>query len=215
MFWGEPRAEGHGLAWIAAPAYGGRMSSLPEPTWDTEDRTALYEGRVRLIDHRVRLSDGSQSHYEVDESVPFAVATLVLEGDTVVLTRQYRYPLNRWIYDLPGGTGERGEDPRESACREVEEELGLIPEELTPLHTYFVNPGRASWPVHIFVSRGALAPGIADLSDPSEQVRVARLSVAELDGKIASGEIVDPTIVIARAAAAIHGYLPPVIAARP
>jgi len=64
----------------------------------------------------------------------------------VLLTRQYRYPINRWIYDLPGGAGAEDEIPAEAASCQLEEELGVIPNDLALLHTFFVNPGRSAWP---------------------------------------------------------------------
>ncbi|MBF4618613.1 NUDIX hydrolase [Clavibacter sp. VKM Ac-2873] len=186
----------------------------PELDWTTTGRTDVHRGRVVLVDHEVRLPDGSATRYEVDESVPFAVATLVIDGDHVLLTRQFRYPLGRWILDLPGGAGDAREQPVESARRELEEELGLVASEIRPLRTYAVNPGRASWLVHVFACTTPTTPGTADRSDPSEQVRLVRMPVAELDALIAAGGIVDPTLLIARAAAAEQGLLPPVAPSR-
>ena len=182
---------------------------MTEQTWLTTQRVELYRGRVRLMDHAVMFADGSRSHYEVDESIPFAVATLVIDDGAVLLTRQYRYPINRWIYDLPGGAGAEDEMPAEAASRELEEELGLVPNDLALLHTFFVNPGRSAWPVHVFVCDAGTRKGTPDRSDPSEQVQLVRMSVSDLDTAIANGEIVDPALIVARAAAAARGYLPP------
>ncbi|BDZ50226.1 ADP-ribose pyrophosphatase [Frondihabitans sucicola] len=185
------------------------MTRQTEQAWRTTNREEVYRGRVRLVDHAVEFADGTRSHYEVDESIPFAVATLVIDGDAVILTRQYRYPIDRWIYDLPGGAGTDGETPAEAASREVEEELGLVPNELVSLHTFYVNPGRAAWPVHVFVRDSGTRNGTPDRSDLSEQVRLVRLSVRDLDAAITSGEVVDPALLVARAAAAVRGFLPP------
>ena len=185
-----------------------------ENIWTRLESAVAFTGRTTLVDHTVLLGDGTQAHYEVDESVPFAVATLVIEGDFVLLTRQFRYPIGQWIFDLPGGAGEVGEKPIDAARRELEEELGLVANELRPLHTFFTNPGRSAWPVHIFVSSSGMTAGTADRSDPAEQVRVVRMRVQELDLRIASGEIIDPSLIVARAAAAISGVLPP-LDARP
>lgn len=200
----------HAIAAVrVGTAYGGPMARDEEPEWQTLGREVVHRGRVRLVDHTVVLADGTRSHYEVDESIPFAVATLVVDREHVILARQYRYPIGRWIYDLPGGAGEEGEAPAAAARRELEEELGLIPQELVPLHTFFVNPGRAAWPVHLFLCDAGTRAGTADGSDPAEQVRHVRMSVSDLDAALASGEIADPSLIVARACAAARGYLAP------
>lgn len=185
------------------------MNGGAEQGWETISRAEVYAGRVRLVDHTVVLGDGTRSSYEVDESIPFAVATLVVDDEHIVLTRQYRYPLDRWIYDLPGGAGAKNETPEAAAGRELEEELGLIPNKLTRLHTFYMNPARAAWPTHLFLCDAGTAAGTVDTSDPAEQVNQARVKLAELDAAIASGEIVDPSLIVARACAAARGLLPP------
>jgi len=61
------------------------------------------------------------------------VAIYALYGparDRIVMVRQYRYPVDRFVYELPAGLVEAGEDFREAAVRELREETGLI---FTPL----------------------------------------------------------------------------------
>ncbi|MEO7123608.1 MAG: NUDIX hydrolase [Lacisediminihabitans sp.] len=186
-----------------------------ESTWKKLASTVAYRGRTTLVVHTVLLADGTEAHYEVDESVPFAVATLIIDGDSVVLSRQYRYPIGRWIFDLPGGAGGRDELPMDAARRELEEELGVIPNDLRPLHMYFTNPGRSAWPVYIFVCSSGTTEGVAERADPAEQVSSARMTVKELDKLIANGEIVDASLLVARTAAAASGLLPPLAPAEP
>lgn len=184
------------------------MSDLAEEHWTTTGRSVAYNGRVTLVEHTVLLPDGSQTSFEVDESVPFSVATLVMDGPDALLTRQYRYAIDRWIYDLPGGGGLADEDPLHAAQRELEEELGIVPDDLRHLHTFFMNPGRAAWPTHLFISTAGFAWTHPDASDPAEQVRLARMPLAELDALIAQGFVVDPPLIVARALAAATGQLP-------
>jgi len=190
------------------------MPHVTDPHWTTLARETVHAGRVTLVRHTVRLPDETLTDYEVDESVPFAVASLVLDGDDVLLTRQYRYPIDRWIVDLPAGAGEPGETPEHAAARELREELGLVADDLSPLHDFFPNPGRQAWAVHVFVATRVRAEHAPDHSDPAEQVHLERLSVAELDRRIGTGEIIDPTLIVARAAAAVPGILPPLGPAR-
>jgi 8-oxo-dGTP pyrophosphatase MutT (NUDIX family) len=137
------------------------------------------------------------------------VAALVIDGDDILLARQYRHPVGRWIYDLPAGAAEDGELPDAAVGREIEEELGVIAADLRPLHTFWMNPGRSAWATHIFVCTIDAEPGTVDVSDPAEQVRLARVPLRELDRLIADGEIIDPTLLIARTMAAVRGILPP------
>lgn len=51
--------------------------------------------------------------------------------DKVVLIRQYRYPLDNYVYEFPAGLVEAGEDYHEAAVREMKEETGL---QLRPLN---------------------------------------------------------------------------------
>lgn len=177
------------------------------PRWSSVGRELAYSGRMRVVRHEVVLPSGARDVFEVDESVPFAVAVLVLDGEELLLAEQYRYPIDRWILDLPGGAGEAGETPEQAARRECEEELGVVPEGLIPLHVFFPNPGRAAWAVHLFLANG-VAPGVGASEDEAEQVRPVRLRIEELDRRIRDGVVVDPSLLVARAMAGVLGHLP-------
>lgn len=183
--------------------------SAPEQRWRWLSTRERHRGRVRIDADEVELPGGERLTYEVDRSVPYSVAALVVLGDEVLLSRQYRYAIDRWILDLPGGGGSLTESPEDAARRELEEELGLIAEDLIPLHTFSLNPGRAVWPTHLFFST-ELRRGHALLNDPAEQVRLVRMPLAELDRLIAEGEILDSALLVARMMAAAKGLLPPV-----
>jgi len=184
------------------------MSSA-ESRWRWLSTRELHRGRVRIDADEVELPGGVRATYEVDRSVPYAVAVLVVLGDDVVLARQYRYPIDRWILDLPGGAGAPAEAPEVAARRELEEELGLVADELVPLHAFAMNPGRSVWKTHVFLAT-SVRRGHAASDDPAEQVHAVRMPLTELDRLIAEGEILDPTLLVARAMAAAKGLLPPV-----
>lgn len=62
------------------------MDDQGETRWRTVRRTVVHQGRVTLVDHEVLLPDGSSSRFEVDESVPFSVATLVIDEADALLS---------------------------------------------------------------------------------------------------------------------------------
>lgn len=178
-----------------------------EEKWQRKSARTVYDGRVKIVEHGATLPTGEDVSYEVDESLPFAVAVLLQRSDgRIALTRQYRFPLDRWIYDLPGGAGNPGESPNDAAARECREEIGLYPFELKHLYTFHANPGRTAWPVHLFFSRAAV-PGRSDSFDPSEVVNLVSLRIDELDELIGRGDIVDPSLLIARFVAGVRGLL--------
>lgn len=129
------------------------------------------------------------------------------------MEQEYRYPINQWIYDLPGGAGSVDEEPEQAARRELEEELGLVAEDLQPLHTFYVNPGRSAWPVHLFLCTST-SQGHAQVDDPAEQVNLVSMPLPQLDALISAKEIVDPSLLIARTMAAVTGRLEPITPSR-
>lgn len=69
------------------------------------------------------------------ENPPDGVIIYSLYGekkDRVVLVRQYRYPLDAYVYELPSGLVDQGEDYRQAGIREMKEETGLDFSPLTP-----------------------------------------------------------------------------------
>jgi len=193
------------------PSRGSRVRPEPavDPRWQWISTRETHRGKVRIDVDEVQLPTGERTTFEVDRSVPFTVAVLVQDGADLLLARQYRYPVDRWIVDLPGGAGAFGEMPEQAARRELEEELGVVATELIPLHTFFANPGRSVWKTHLFFAPGVRA-GRASADDPSEKVQLARMARVDLDQLLIEGEIRDPALLIARTMAAAKGLLPPV-----
>ncbi len=87
---------------------------------------------VRVVQDTLE-KGGKQRLYYYIESPVEAVATVGLTEGRIVLTRQYRHPVGRAIYDLPAGRLSAGEPPLEGARREFEEETGYHPARIEPL----------------------------------------------------------------------------------
>ena len=86
-----------------------------------------------------RAKDISGLDLSTGENTPDGVVIFSLAGekhDHVVLVRQYRYPIAGYVYELPAGLVERGENYREAAIREVKEETGMTfrPLDVDPLY---------------------------------------------------------------------------------
>jgi 8-oxo-dGTP pyrophosphatase MutT (NUDIX family) len=165
--------------------------------WKRISEKTVYKGRVHIIEHDVELPNGSASKYEVDHGATQAAAVLVKTPENeIVLSYQYRFPLDEWIYDLPGGGALEGETPEETAARECREEVGIEPKKLQKLITFFPNPGRSDWSLTVFFCDSYEETKSID-DDPSEQVERIVMPVEALKKLVEDGKVVDPALLIA------------------
>lgn len=102
----------------------------------------------------VRLPDGREAGREVVDH-PGGVAVLPLDADgQAILVRQYRYPMGQVLLEVPAGKLEYGEEPRPAALRELEEEVGVIPDRLDYLGSLYVSPGISTEVIHLYLATG-------------------------------------------------------------
>jgi ADP-ribose pyrophosphatase len=117
---------------------------------------------------------------------PGSTAIVAIHNGELVLVRQHREPAGDELLELPAGTLEDGEDPLESAKRELEEEVGLKGGSWRKLGTYFTSPGFLDERMHLFVAEG-LEQG-EQQEDEDEEIEIVRWPVDELEAKLAGLE---------------------------
>jgi len=163
-------------------------------------RRELYRGRVVNLDvETVTLPNGATVELEIIRH-PGAVAIVPLKGDgTVLLIRQYRHAAGGYIYEVPAGKLDPGEEPRHCAARELEEEIGHRASSLTHMLTFFTTPGFTDEVIHLFLATG-LTPGTQSL-DHDEVLEVVTMSLDEAIQRIADGTIRDAKTIIGLQAA--------------
>jgi 8-oxo-dGTP pyrophosphatase MutT (NUDIX family) len=89
--------------------------------------------RLRLSIASVELPDGATFEQYVLR-IPKAAMMVVLDDqDRVLMMWRYRFIIDRWVWELPGGYVDPDEDPAATAAREVEEETGWRPLNVEPL----------------------------------------------------------------------------------
>ena len=91
----------------------------------------------------MRFSDGSEgARVWMELQFPFVCNIVpVLPSGDIVFVEVYRHPVKRWVLELPGGLGEKGESPDLSALRELKEETGLDAGRITRIGLVNVDPG--------------------------------------------------------------------------
>jgi ADP-ribose pyrophosphatase len=152
--------------------------------------TEIYRGkRMRIEKVTVALPDGS-SRERIVVRPGQAVAMLPVEGDWCYLIRQYRYPIDRFIYEVPAGTMDEGETPAGTAVRELAEEAKLQAKTLIPKGFIYTTPGFTDEVIHLFEARD-LVPCHDHAADDDEIIEVVKVPVREVGTMIEDGRIVD------------------------
>lgn len=120
--------------------------------------------------------------------MPRGAMTVVLDdaGERVLLIWRHRFVTGRWVWELPGGHVEDGEDGAAAAAREVLEETGYRTRSIEHVLTFQPMPGTADSPYEIYLARGAERAGVPDVNE-TEEVRWVPL--AETPALIARGDI--------------------------
>ena len=148
----------------------------------------IYKGKiVDLSVETVTLPNGATAELEIITHPGAAAVVPMLDEKTVILIRQYRHAVGGYIYEIPAGKLHPGEDPRDCAARELEEEIGYKVGVLEPLLSFMTTPGFTNEIIHIYVGKD-LSPGIQDLGE--DEV----LEVLEVPFKKAIEQINDGTI---------------------
>ena len=140
-----------------------------------ESRRA-YDGKlIHVRVDSVALPNGKAAKREIVEH-PGAVAIVpLLDDHTVLLVRQYRPAAGQVLWEIPAGTLEPGEDPRDCALREIEEETGYRADRMEKIYEAFVAPGYCMELMHGFVA-SQLTPGTTN-TDSDEFIRVEAVAL--------------------------------------
>ncbi|MDW5314036.1 NUDIX hydrolase [Rhizobium sp. PL01] len=100
----------------------------------TLSSTAVYQNRwMKVREDIVERQDGSQGVYGVVEKNDFSLIVPIDAAGTVYLVEQFRYPVGKRFWELPQGSWEEqeGVDPLELAHGELQEETGLVADDMT------------------------------------------------------------------------------------
>lgn len=153
------------------------------------DEVLLEARRFRVVRRTQTLPDGGSDTREVILHPGAVTIVPLVEADKVLLIRNRRLAVSDTLWELPAGTLEPGEDPAETAYRELEEETGYRAGELTLLHSFWMSPGILRERMHLFVA-SQLSRGKVKLDD-GEQIEPCIVAWSEAVEMARSGQIQD------------------------
>jgi 8-oxo-dGTP pyrophosphatase MutT (NUDIX family) len=152
----------------------------------------VFDGKVFAVDRdRVRMPNGREVTVDVVRHSRSVVLIPMPEPGHVILVRQYRYPVNKWLWELPAGSVDSGETPETAARRECHEEIGQIPETIVRLAALLPTPGYCDEEMVFFRLSGLSTPDEPAVLDEDEDIQPKTFALADAREMVRRGEIVD------------------------
>jgi len=163
-----------------------------------ESRIIYNKHSRQVVEDVLEFADGSKHewvYFKGKENAGAVAVAAFTEGNKIILTKQYRHPFRRLMYDLPAGGMIEGETPRQAALRELEEETGFTAERLEWI-------GRFTW------APGAMGPGTVEIFftknlkpkgdfNPDEIASIEFVDFQKVLKQVLKGEYIDSALVIA------------------
>jgi ADP-ribose pyrophosphatase len=154
----------------------------------------IYDGRIfSIVAERVTLPNGHQLDVEVVRHPGSVVILPMTDDGSVLLVRQYRHAVGRALWELPAGSLKKNEDPEQAAIRECHEEVGLIPQRVERLGSFFPTPGYCDEEMIFYKATRLRKPGPDDEAHPDEDedIEAKAFGLDDLRRMIQIGEIAD------------------------
>jgi ADP-ribose pyrophosphatase len=159
------------------------------------DGEVVYDGHFLKVQRdRVRLPDGKVTEREYIKHPGAVVILPLFEDGSVLLERQYRYPLDRVFIEFPAGKIDPNEDPLDCAKRELQEETGYTASNWKFVCTIHNAIAYSNEHLDIFLARG-LTAGERQLDD-GEFLETFKTTVPEMLEWVREGKISDVKTVI-------------------
>ncbi len=166
---------------------------MDDPTDFTEttvDSKTVYRGvLLNVVSDTVRLPDGATAVREYIHHPGACMVIAFVDEETILLERQYRYPLRRHFIELPAGKIETGEDPLATIVRELREECGYEAAVWRHLATLHPCIGYADEHIELYLARGLTDVGHA--FDEGELLEVMKVDVDEALSWVRAGRITE------------------------
>lgn len=151
---------------------------------------SIYKGRaVNLRVDTIRKEGSQETTREIVEH-PDCIAVVALdEKKNVLLERQFRRAVGKYLLEIPAGGIDPGETPEESVRRELQEETGFYPQKVQRLGGFYSAPGYSTEYLYLFLATD-LKPGRLHAED-TDEIELVRVPVNKVLDLIARGEICD------------------------
>lgn len=151
----------------------------------------LFKGRVfDLQVDEIEYDSGNKGIREIAVHYGGAVVVPITNEGKIIFVKQFRYPLQKTLLELPAGKLDKNEDPQICATRELEEETGFKAKTIIKLGAICTTPGFCTEILHIFLAK-ELTAGNHNREEGEYGMEIYEFTIDEIEQKISLGEIYD------------------------
>lgn len=165
--------------------------------WKTVNSELKYESPwIKVIEHKVINPSGKEGIYGCVNFKNIAIGIIPLDKDlNTWIVGQYRYPLNKYSWEIPEGGGKKEVAPLISAQRELKEECGIIAHKWTSIHEFNTSNSCTDEHAIIFVAQQLEFHNAEP--EETEQLQVKKIPFQKLYQMVIDNEITDSLTIVA------------------
>ncbi len=177
------------------------LTPTDEPPAEVLSSSIVYEGPLfKVAKEQVREPNGCVTHRDVIRHNGSVVilpidASKSKKDPLVILERQYRHAAGQYLWEIPAGKIEDGEDRLAGAKRELTEETGYQAAKWTELVRYFASPGFLGEWMQVYLAED-LTAGVAT-PEPDETLEIFSVPLSQVEALIDAGKILDGKTLVA------------------
>jgi 8-oxo-dGTP pyrophosphatase MutT (NUDIX family) len=164
--------------------------------WQVRSSREVYDNPwINVTEHAVINPGGGDGIYGVVRFKNLAIGVVPFEDGMIWLVGQFRFPLERYSWEIPEGGGKRGVDPLHSAKRELKEETGLEAAHYEIIVQMDLSNSVSDEEAIVYLATG-LTQGNAE-PEETEELRIRKVKLEDAFAEVERGEIRDSLTVAA------------------
>lgn len=155
----------------------------------------IYDGKIlQLYKDEIETAQGHKSTREIINHNGGASVLAIDDENNIYLVEQFRYAYKEVVLEIPAGKIEKGEDPYNTAVRELSEEIGATAKEIKKLGLFYPTPGYTNEPLYVYLAKGLTFAN--NHLDKGEALNIVKMPFSEALSKVMNNEIKDAKTVI-------------------
>lgn len=157
---------------------------------ETLSSEIVFKGEIMNVRvDEIRLRDGRKSTREIIEHGNAVVVVPVDREGNILLVRQYRRGAGKDLLEIPAGCVEPGENPLETVKREMQEEIGYLPDKITSMGGFYASPGYNTEYLYLYLATELVEAKLH--AEDTDSIEVVPVPIKSITDYIKSGKICD------------------------